>query len=139
MKEKIKQNAELVIKQINQVSGIDFGYNAESVAWLDDFIERQRARPDATPEMVQGLINVFGSYLGECVISCYGGYWENKEGQWRVSFKNNNAVYPFSKVQKQFENGARDSIKIFFELLPVIFETDSSASQTERKAWWKLW
>src|SRR5215470_1319410 len=111
MKKKIKQNAELLIKQINQVSGIDFGYNAESVAWLDDFIERQRARNDATPEMIQRLVNVLGSYLGECVIRRYGGYWENEGGQWRVSFKNNNAVYPFSKVQKQFENGAGDSIK----------------------------
>jgi hypothetical protein len=139
MVEKIKHNSELVINQMNQFSGIDFGYNAESVAWLDGFIERQRARPDTTPEMVQELAGVLGSYLGECIIRCYGGHWENEGGQWRVSFDDNNAVYPFSKVKKQFENGTGDSIKGFFELIPIIYAPDSNRRQTERKPWWKLW
>jgi hypothetical protein len=138
MEEKIKANAELVIKQMGQVSGFDFGYDAESIAWLDGYIQRQRARTDITPELVQGLVNVFGSYLGECVIKCYGGYWENEDGEWRVSFNESNAVYPFSKVQKQFENGAEDSIKSFFEVIPIVFESSFSRKPSKRKAWWKV-
>ena len=139
MEDKIKENAELVLKQMRQVSGIDFGYDAESIAWLDGYIERQRARTDITQELVQGLVNVFGSYLGECVIKCYGGYWEIEEGHWRVSFNENNALYPFSKVQKQFENGSEDSIKSFFDIIPTVFVFDIKGGDTDKKAWWKIW
>jgi hypothetical protein len=63
--------------------------------------------------MLQELIEKFGSYLGECFIWCYGGYWEKGSGHWRVSFDDGNAVHPFSKIQKQVENGSEDSIKSF--------------------------
>jgi hypothetical protein len=132
MQDRIKQNAELVIKQMSQTCGFGFGYDAQSVAWLDGYIERQRVRTDVTQELVEGLVNVFGSYLGECVIKCYGGYWENENGQWRVSFNENNAVYPFAKVRKQFENGAEDSIKSFFEVIPVVFAAEFRKGQDEK-------
>ena len=139
MEDKIKQNAELVIRQMSQLSGFDFGYYVQSVAWLDGFVERQRARIDITPEMIDSLVNMFGSYLGECVINCYGGYWENEDGQWRVSFNENNAVYPFAKVQKQFKNGSEDSIKSFFEVIPIVFAYAANKDDTEKKPWWKFW
>ena len=139
MEDRIKQNAELVIRQMSQVSGFDFGYDAQSVAWLDGYIERQRARADITPEVVNGLVNVFGSYLGECVTRCYGGYWENEDGQWRVSFDRANAVYPFTKVQKQFQNGPEDSIKSFFEVIPVVFTPASNRGVIEKRSWWRFW
>jgi hypothetical protein len=137
VEEQIRRNAELVIEQMGQVSGFAFGYDARSVAWLDGYIERQRVRTDTTPEVVDGLVNVFGSYLGECVIKCYGGYWENEAGQWRVSFDSANAVYPFAKVSKQFQEGAGDSIKSFFEIIPVIFA--SAVGGSDRKPWWRFW
>jgi hypothetical protein len=89
--------------------------------------------------LVDGLVSVFGSYLGECVINCYGGYWENEDGQWRVSFNVENAVYPFGKVRKQFENGAEDSIKSFFEIIPIIFASATTTEKIARKPWWKVW
>ena len=135
MEEKIRQNAELVVKQLTEVSGFAFGYDARSVAWLDGYIERQRARADITEELVNGLVNVFGSYLGECVIKCYGGCWEEEAGQWRVSFDGENAAYPFAKVRKQFQNGAGDSIKSFFEVIPTVF----SPAGGGRRPWWKVW
>lgn len=46
MEEMIKCNAELVVKQMREISDVDFGYNAESVAWLEGYIERQRIRRD---------------------------------------------------------------------------------------------
>ena len=133
MEEKIIENAELVIEQMRQVSGIDFGYDAQSVAWLDGYIERQRTRNDLTPELIQGLVNVFGSYLGECVIKRYGGYWEDKDGQWRVSFDDHHGVYPFSKVRKQFANGAEDSIKSFFEMIGIIFVSRTGEGEADKK------
>lgn len=124
---------------MGQLSGFEFGYDAESVAWLDGYIERQRARDDITQELIESLVSVFGSYLGECVINCYGGYWENEDGQWRVSFNSHNAVYPFGKVRKQFQNGHEDSIKSFFEVIPVVFATAATKPGVGRKPWWRLW
>ena len=152
MEDKIKANAELVIKQLGPLSGFDrevpfdpgqkgrykgtplpgspvlqdkelrFGYNARSVAWVDGFIEQQRSRSDLDENETNGLVNVLGSFLGECVIRCFGGHWQNEDGKWAVRFDKNNVAYPFHKVRKQFDNGQEDSITKFFELIPVIFK-----------------
>lgn len=122
MEDKIKANAELVIKQLSPLSGIEFGYDAESVAWVDGFIEQQRIRSDIDDNAINGLVNVLGAFLGKCIIHCFGGHWQNIDGEWRVSFDDKNAVYPFNKVKKQFTNGQEDSIKKFFEVIPVMFK-----------------
>ena len=139
VEDKIKRNAELVIRQMSQISGFDFGYDTQSVTWLDGSIERQRTRGDITQEMTAGLVNVFGSYLGECVIALYGGYWQNEDGQWRVSFDDGNSVYPFSKVQKQFQNGPEDSIKSFLEVIPLVFTSGVGKGSIAGKPWWRFW
>ena len=139
MEEQIKANAELVIAQMRPLSGFAFGYNAQSVAWLDGYIERQRAREDRCPEREAGLVNVFGSYLGECIIRCYGGQWENQDGEWRVKFDDGNAAYPFAKVQKQFEFGAEDSIRSFYEVIPVLFAAAINKGKAGKKPWWRIW
>jgi hypothetical protein len=139
MKDEIKKNAELVIAQMNKLSGFDFGYDGRSVAWLDGYIERQRAREDITEELIDGLVGVFGSYLGECVIACHGGHWENEAGQWRVNFDDRNAVCPFAKVRKQFQNGPEDSIKSFFEGIPTLFAPALGKGDSKRKPRWKFW
>jgi hypothetical protein len=146
VEDKIRHNAELVVAQMRELCGFDFGYDARSVAWLDGYIERQRARPDITQETVGGLVSVLGSYLGECVIRCYGGRWEQEDGHWRVGFDAANAVYPFAKVQKQFLNGPGDSIRSFFETIPVVFALDGrrddeavDEGEAASKPWWKFW
>jgi hypothetical protein len=120
--DKIRANAELVIKELGPLSGLEFGYNAESVAWVDGFIEQQRNRSDLDKNTINGLVNALGSFLGECIIRYFGGYWNNSNGEWCVRFDEENAVYPFNKVHKQFANGPEDSIKSFFKLIPVTFK-----------------
>jgi hypothetical protein len=139
MEEMIKYNAELTVKQMRELSDVDFGYNAESVAWLDGYIERQRSRDDIKQETIQKLVSVFGSYLGECIIRCYGGKWENEDGQWRVNFDDKACAYPFNKVEKQFENGMEDSIMSFFEVIPALFAIPMESGEKSNKPWWKLW
>ena len=42
--EKIRANGRLVIDRFSTLSGLDtrFGYNRDSLKWVDGFIERQR-------------------------------------------------------------------------------------------------
>ena len=121
MDENIRLNAELVVAEMGKISGIDFGYTSESVEWLDGFVERQRLRPETDDDLIEKLVQVLGSYLGECIIKCYGGYWRNDEGQLSVCFNEDNCVYPFNKIRKQFENGAEDSIYSLFTMIPRVF------------------
>lgn len=120
--ELIRKNAELVVAQMQAVADFPFGYTPDSVAFVDGFIERQRVRSDITPDIIENLVNTLGSFLGQSVIFCYGGDWCEDNGSWAVAFDENNKVYPFDKVRKQFANGQEDSIESFFTVIPVVFE-----------------
>jgi hypothetical protein len=144
--EAIRANAELVVARLREASGMeDFGYNAESVAWLDGFIERQRVRPEfAGEEARERMSRTLGSFLGECIVRCHGGEWREVGGTWAVCFGGEeNAAFPFNKVRKQFANGAEDSVLGWFETIPVVFaqQIDGTRGQSPSKnrPWWKPW
>ena len=144
--EMIRANAELVVSELRGASGMDdFGYNAESVRWLDGFIERQRVRPEFAGEEAAGRMSqTLGSFLGECVIRCYGGEWREVDGSWAVCFDGDNAAFPFNKVRKQFANGAGDGVLGWFESIPLIFALRTGATPEQpppppkKRPWWKL-
>ena len=123
--DQIRANAQSVLNPLSSLSQpeVRFGYNRESVQWVEEFIEQQRRAADVTPESTANLVRIIGSYLGECVIHTYGGEWRQHEGEWGVFFDNSNAVFPFAKVRKQFENGLAggDSILGFFEIIGPVF------------------
>ncbi len=122
--EKIRANGRLVIDRFSSLSGLDtrFGYNRDSLKWVDGFIERQRIATDVNSDGTAMLIQVLGSYLGEWVIHAYGGSWKEQDNQWVVSFDDSNAVFPFNKVWKQFHYGHEDSILGFFEMIGEVFK-----------------
>src|ERR1041384_227188 len=98
--ELIKKNTQLVIAQLGPLSEISFGLNKDSVAWVEGFIERQRARPDFNPDAIDGLVNVLGSFLGECLIANAGGawHWSDNGQEWSIAFSDKNHAFPFVKV-----------------------------------------
>ncbi|GMV81163.1 MAG: hypothetical protein AMXMBFR7_23470 [Planctomycetota bacterium] len=125
MKDKIKSNAEFVIENLRPICPIRFGYTAESVHWLEGYIERLRESGELDePGAKDALTNTFGSYLGECIIHCYGGSWTNGEDGWCVAFENGNIAFPFAKVSKQLENGLDDGVHSFFRAIPAILKVD---------------
>lgn len=118
----IKENAALAIRTLGPCSKLDFGLNAESVAWVEGFIERQRTRPDFDGPLADRLTDVLGSFLGECLIETYGGRWELIDGRWGVRLPNGIAAFPFSKVYKQLDEGLAggESIASFYRVAGVI-------------------
>jgi hypothetical protein len=141
----IRLNAELVVQQMQPLSGLDFNYDAESIRWLDGYINRQRQEVDDATRT--RLTSVLGSYLGASIINTYGGNWGQVEGEMAVVFDDNNAVFPFAKTGKQFANGPEDSIYSMFTTIPVVFgvvpqnpaEAGSAAVGTPAKPRWKFW
>lgn len=110
----IRDNAHLGVGQLGPLSEIDFGFNRESVEWVDGYIERLRAHPDFDQDSLDGLVGVLGSFPGECVIAATGGVWQWSEEDhgWGVALADNTYAFPFAKVRKQFENGAIDGNSI---------------------------
>lgn len=142
VRDSIRKNADMVVQTSRQISGIDgFGFNAESVAWIDGYIERLRVRPEFDDAAIAKLCDVLGSFLGECVIACYGGQWQEVEGTWAVEFSPGNMAFPFNKVRKQFAGGwaSGDSILGWFESIRIYIPTSVAAQEPKKKPWWKLW
>ncbi len=122
--EQMKKKARSVIGIIHELrhEGISPGFNRESVLGLEYHIEELRrtgALKDAAGRMER--IDVYGSFLGECIILYYGGVWTRKEGTWCVAFDEQRAVFPFTEVQNQIECGAGKGIERFFSAIPERF------------------
>jgi hypothetical protein len=116
----IRANAQLVVDTMKADAGVELRFDAESVKWLDGYIERNRNQLDAATKSKLG--DVFGSYLGEALVRTYGGQWEQYQDTWCVSFGKDNKAFPFAKVAKQFKNGSEDSIYSFFCAVPAVFK-----------------
>jgi len=121
-KEAIRENAALVVAGRAR-EGVILGYDEAGVAWLDVYIDRNRASFDAAT--TDRLVGVFGAYLGECIRRQYGGAWARERGTWAIRFDDRNAAYPFAKVAKHFANGPEDSILGLFTLIPRVFRLDA--------------
>ena len=119
MEEAIKYNAELVIKQMKDQLGVTLSYDEESVAWLDGYIARIRA--SLSRDVTDNLIDVLGSFFGECIRHRYGGVWRQTEHGWAISFDDNNAVFPFAKISKHFDKEG-ESILGLYTSIPLVFK-----------------
>ncbi|MGB8261084.1 MAG: hypothetical protein WCE75_12065 [Terracidiphilus sp.] len=109
-------NAELVASVCTGMCGFAFAYDARSVEWLDGYIERLRAT-ELTEDDRGQLVSNLGSWLGEAIVAACGGFWARDVYGWHIRFDEQNAAYPFNKVEKQFVYGAEDSILGFYRAL----------------------
>lgn len=115
--EAIKANAALVLKTFGEQS---LAYDEESVKWLDGYIERNRR--DWDEQSGEKLVNVLGSFLGECIRLNYGGEWQTTEYGPGIAFSDGNVTFPFNKIRKQIQNGSEDSIASFYATIPILFK-----------------
>jgi len=125
--ERIKANAALVIQQVAASPDFEWGLNAASVQYLQDYIERNRETLHA--ETITKLVSIFGSFYGECIIAWYGGAWEWGDAGWGIRVNQRLICFPFAKVAKQFAHGAAnggDGIFDAFEMIGILATTDIS-------------
>jgi hypothetical protein len=120
MPEEFTDLANTLIATVSQTLGVQLAFDAESVKWLDGYIER--IRPGLDDSQIQGLSNTIGAFIGECIIANYGGSWRQSDDRnWGVFFDDNNVVFPFAKAFKQLANGEGDSIFGMYDVIPVLF------------------
>lgn len=119
MIDRIRSNSELVISLARKNLGREVGFDRSGVQWLNSFLQQMHEAGTAPSEK---LISALGSYLGECIIACFGGQWGEMDGVWVVKFDDRNVAYPFAKVVKQLKYGAEDSVLGFFDATPLVFQ-----------------
>jgi hypothetical protein len=119
--EGIKGNAEAVIQELAHLTDFEFGYNRQSVVWLEGLIERMKKDGAFKGDGRDKLISAFGSYLGECVVHCYGGEWKRRHGAWAISFSEELYAFPYAAVGTQVDIGVAGGIRTFFDMLPIMF------------------
>jgi hypothetical protein len=134
--ERIRQLAARVVVELKAVSGINFGFNRESVEWVEGFIERYRRSKPGNSEPPSGLVNSFGAFLGESIALSTNERWEwsSEVNAWGILFSNGNWVFPFAKVMKQFENGIEhgESIASFYDIAVDYVATGKLANPTDK-------
>jgi hypothetical protein len=123
----IRANAELVVRMFARETDFGFGYDQESVQWLDAYIEQIRTSKWTEEEFTQ-LVSNLGSYLGEAIIKSFGGKWSLDQRGWAIRWDDFNLAYPFIRVAKQLQNGESDSIYSFFAVTGALRK--SSAPRT---------
>lgn len=111
----IRGNAGLVVRMFSKETEFKFGYNKESIEWLDAYIEHIRKNPWTEEELNQ-IVSNLGSFLGEAIIHSFGGEWTLDQRGWAIRWDEFNLVYPFMKVSRHLQNGQSDSIYSFYSV-----------------------
>lgn len=120
--ENARQNAAHTIKMFAGSYNVTLGYDEKSVEFLDSFINENGSK--YSDKQKEQLVNFLGSFLGECIRENYGGKWEVISNDSAIKFDEKNAIFPFNKIRKQFENGAEDSILSFYQVIPFVFKSN---------------
>ncbi len=121
----IRNNAATVVKTFSaQNQGSAFGLTARSIAALDQYLERtvNASTSDATKEK---LMNMIGSFLGECIVAKYGAKWViSPDGKPHLELKPAKTLHlldPFGEVAKRIQNGSEDNLEVYFaQLIPHV-------------------
>jgi len=88
-------------------------YDVKSIKKLDSIIEDGWGRNK--PVMMDNVVSMFGSFLGESIIKLHGGKWESVKGiGWAVNISGLK-IFPFNKVKKRIRDGKEDSITFFYD------------------------
>uniref|UniRef100_A0A6U3E2Q9 DUF3806 domain-containing protein n=1 Tax=Lotharella globosa TaxID=91324 RepID=A0A6U3E2Q9_9EUKA len=116
--EAIAAHSQQVIAKMSRLySGtFDFGYDIQSVGYVDELIDRNR-RGWIREGSEERMLTLFGAYLGEAMIKQYGGKWVDGYG---VQITEGFVANPFVKVAKRIQNGIEeDSIESYFRMTGV--------------------
>lgn len=123
--ENAKLLAQVCVEAAKDVSGLDLDFRPESLALVEEQIERFRA--DKVPlRRIASTLFCFGCYLGEVIIQTFGGRWVEVEkspmkglASWPlVTVLDNGSCWnPIGRVFKRFEEGPGEAIPHFFSVV----------------------
>lgn len=107
-------------QQVARQYGVEMPFTQESIAWLDQWIEENRAN---FPIQLFGRLSLYmGAFVGEYLRAQHGGHWQYQEEKrmWGVQLSPELFAFPDSKVYKHLKNGPADSILAYVEMIEGI-------------------
>ena len=111
----LREDAELVIEVLSEKEDIRLDYSADSIFWLDGYIDEHRAKLDAGDKSV--LREKLGAFVGESIRHNFGGRWvKASDGSWMIVFDDEHQAAPFEIIGKHLDQNA--SLAQAFEHLP---------------------
>ena len=110
----LQEDAQLVIDVLSEKEAIDLDYSADSVSWLDDYIESHRDQLDERDKSL--LQEKFGAFLGESIRHQYGGRWVKGSGdRWMIVFDEERQASPFELIGEHLDHHT-DLTEVFTHL-----------------------
>jgi len=127
--EMIRANARLAVETVKADQNVDLSFDRQGVEWLDSYLKRLSGHLN---ESVQaGVVNVMGSYFGECIVHGHGGMWTEKPGSdWVVTVRRRYevSVNVFGKVEKQLAGVEGESVLSLFDIALLLAEKGTGES-----------
>jgi len=109
------EDAELVIEVLSEKEDVQLDYSADSISWLDAYIDEHRAKLDDGDKSV--LREKLGAFLGESIRHNFGGRWvKASDGSWTILFDEERQASPFDIVGEHLDHQA--SLSQAIEHLP---------------------
>ncbi len=116
----LREDAQLVIEVLSEKEDIQLDFSADSVSWLDTYIEEHRAQLDESDKSV--LQEKFGAYFGESIRHNYGGRWVKGSGnRWMIVFDEDQQMSPFEIIGEHLDHHIE--LTEVFEHLPDHMQT----------------
>jgi len=111
----LHEDAQLVIEVISDKEDVRLDFSADSILWLDTYIDRHRAKLNEGDKTV--LREKFGAFLGETIRRHYGGQWVKGNGNhWMIAFGEQSQASPFDMISDHLDN--QTSLTQFFQHIP---------------------
>ena len=111
----LREDAELVIEVLSEKEDIQLDYSADSISWLDHYIDEHRAKLDDGDKSV--LREKLGAFLGESIRHHFGGRWiKDSDDSWMIVFDEAHQASPFDIIGEHLDH--HSSLTQAFEHLP---------------------
>src|SRR4051812_13106270 len=102
MEDSIRRLAADFRMKMQETYGVEPGYDRSGVEFLYWYIERMRDFVASREGMADGMANMLGAFLGECLIAANVGRWaQGRGGEWGVEFQDGSWAFPVTKTHKQ--------------------------------------
>jgi len=120
MRDELKSAADRFAARLKREKGIELAYDRAAIEWLDRYVEALRSRADL-PRLT-ALSASIAAFLGECLVSRYGGSWQEVEGEWAVRLENGCFLFPFMALDDCFMDGKPHSLIEYYDALSLVLQ-----------------
>ena len=98
-----QEDAQLVIEVFGEKEKVQLDFSADSVSWLDTYIDEHRAELDEGEKHL--LQEKFGAFLGESILRNFGGQWvKSSEDRWMIAFGGQKQTSPFELIGEHLDH-----------------------------------